>query len=154
MWADMTVKTMQKCTPAHSCWSLLDQMNRLLPGGLHYLHTLSSLLCTETLLLQPNHGLFTWFTWLIISTSVTVVVFYLQRSNGYVELQISTSRRMLQWKSNWYKVIGLVVIAWISFSVIHSLLKTEEKVPPVVVDKGLGRVLNEDGTFSIMDRVK
>ena len=61
---------------------------------------------------------------------------------------------MLQWKSNWYKVIGLVVTVWISCSVIHSLLRTDEKVPPVVVDKGLGRVLNEDGTFSIMDRVK
>ena len=60
----------------------------------------------------------------------------------------------MQWKNNCCKVIGLMVIAWISFSVIHSLLRTEEKVPPVVVDKGLGRVLNEDGTFRIMDRVK
>ena len=62
---------------------------------------------------------------------------------------------MLKWKtSSLLKVIGSLFLAWkISLSV-QKLLRTEETIAPISVEKGLGRVLNEDGTFSIMNRVR
>lgn len=56
-------------------------------------------------------------------------------------------------KLEWWKIIGLLTLLWKISLVVQKLMRDEGNVPPVRVEKGLGRVWNGDGTFSIMNRV-